>query len=110
MKDFYDIWLLSRQFDFDGSTLASAIEKIFANRNTTVIEQPMALLPAFTSNPTKVIQWEAFIRKSRLTDTPNDLAAVIDTLFTFLVPPAAAIIEGHSFGSTWNAPGPWIQN
>jgi hypothetical protein len=26
MKDFYDIWLLSRQFDFDGRILAEAIE------------------------------------------------------------------------------------
>ncbi len=25
MKDFYDIWLLSRQFDFDGPTLAQAV-------------------------------------------------------------------------------------
>ncbi|TXT28818.1 MAG: hypothetical protein FD138_2506 [Planctomycetota bacterium] len=27
MKDFYDIWLLSRQFDFDGAALAGAIKK-----------------------------------------------------------------------------------
>lgn len=28
MKDFYDIWLLSRQFDFDGEILAAAIRTI----------------------------------------------------------------------------------
>ena len=29
MKDYFDIWTLSRQFDFDGLTLSNAIAKIF---------------------------------------------------------------------------------
>ena len=29
MKDFVDIWLLSRSFDFDGPSLSDAIEKTF---------------------------------------------------------------------------------
>jgi len=36
MKDFYDIWLLSRQFDFDGPTLAQAVTATFANRGTAL--------------------------------------------------------------------------
>ena len=32
MKDFYDIWLLARQFDFVGAELAAAIDKTFRNR------------------------------------------------------------------------------
>ena len=40
MKDFYDIWLLSRQFDFDGANLAEAIRLTFERRDTSV---PMAL-------------------------------------------------------------------
>ncbi|WP_144058003.1 nucleotidyl transferase AbiEii/AbiGii toxin family protein [Novipirellula maiorica] len=31
MKDFYDILILSRQFDFDGKTLSTAIKMTFAN-------------------------------------------------------------------------------
>ncbi len=34
MKDFWDIRLLSQQFDFDGKTLAAAIEKTFSKRHT----------------------------------------------------------------------------
>ena len=34
MKDFYDIWLLSRQFDFDGAKLAMAIQLTFEQRGT----------------------------------------------------------------------------
>ena len=32
MKDFYDIWLLANQFDFDGQTLGKALTKTFARR------------------------------------------------------------------------------
>jgi hypothetical protein len=89
MKDFYDIWLLSRQFDFDGAVLASAIEKTFANRGTTVVAQPTAFSPAFATDPTKVTQWQAFVRKSRLTDAPGDLSFVVDTIAAYLAPPCS---------------------
>ncbi|MEE8210918.1 MAG: nucleotidyl transferase AbiEii/AbiGii toxin family protein [Acidiferrobacterales bacterium] len=36
MKDFYDIWFLARQFDFDGRILTKAILKTFATRGTTL--------------------------------------------------------------------------
>jgi hypothetical protein len=34
MKDFNDIWLLSRKFDFDGAKLAEAIRPTFKRRGT----------------------------------------------------------------------------
>ncbi len=40
MKDFFDIWLMSRQFNFDGATLAEAISKTFPHE-----EQPFSLTP-----------------------------------------------------------------
>jgi hypothetical protein len=36
MKDFYDIWLLSRRFSFDGPMLARAVAATFANRKTII--------------------------------------------------------------------------
>lgn len=107
MKDYYDIWLLSRQFDFDGLTLVSAIEKTFAHRGTTVTPQPTALSTAFSTDPTKAVQWEAFLRKSRLSNAPADLASVVDAVATFLASPAVAASGGQSFGRIWRAPGPW---
>ena len=44
MKDFFDIWLLSRSFDFDGPRLCEAIEKTFKRRGTALPEgEPIAL-------------------------------------------------------------------
>ena len=50
MKDFYDLWVLARRFDFDGTTLASAIRRTFANRKTAVRSHPTPLTPAFGSD------------------------------------------------------------
>lgn len=107
MKDFYDIWLLSRQFDFDGTKVASAIEKTFAHRGTTVTPQPTAFSLAFATDPTKTVQWQAFVRKSRLNDAPAELAVAVDAVALFLAPPATAVSDGQSFEQLWPAPGPW---
>jgi hypothetical protein len=107
MKDFYDIWLLSRQFDFDGPKLSTAIERTFANRGTKAEAHPVALSAAFAKNPTKILQWQAFVRKSRLTDAPIDLGPVVDAVASFLLPPAVAISGTQSFDRFWRAPGPW---
>jgi hypothetical protein len=68
MKDFYDIWLLARQLDLDGPTLASAITRTFANRKTAVAPLPFALTAAFAADASKQTQRRAFLRKSKLTD------------------------------------------
>ncbi len=36
MKDFYDIWHLSRQSNFDGVKLSRAIQKTLTHRNTAI--------------------------------------------------------------------------
>jgi hypothetical protein len=36
MKDYYDIWLLSQKFDFDGANLARAVEATFRRRRAVV--------------------------------------------------------------------------
>jgi hypothetical protein len=108
MKDFYDIWLLSRQFAFDGSSLATAVEKTFAHRGTPVTAEPTAFSPAFATDPSKMTQWRGFLSRSRL-DAPADLAEVTAVIAGFLSPPALAIQDGHSFPQAWPTGGPWIK-
>ncbi len=66
MKDYFDIWSLSRQFDFDGQALGNAIAKTFSNRGTTIVPDPVGLTVRFADDPSKKAQWRGFIRKSRL--------------------------------------------
>lgn len=107
MKDFYDLWVLSRRFDFSGPILAAAIAKTFANRKTELVPLPFALTPAFASDPGKQAQWKGFIKKAKLEGTPDDLGQVTGALGDFLLPVARALSAGEAFSLAWQAPGPW---
>jgi hypothetical protein len=107
MKDFYDLWLLARGFDFDGPILAAAVERTFAHRKTAVPPLPFALTPGFASDPAKNAQWKGFVRRTRLDDVPADLATVTGELGPFLLPVSEAVAAGFTFDRKWKAPGPW---
>ena len=109
MKDFFDIWLLSRQFEFDGATLAEAIQKTFANRGTSIADRPTAFSFEFSNEAAKVMQWQAFVRRLRADSTTPDLNSVCKSIRAFLSPPAAALIAGIPFSGAWRYSGPWVE-
>jgi hypothetical protein len=91
MKDFYDIWILSRSFAFDDARLPRAIAATFARRGTAIPENlPDALTPAFAADEQKQRQWRAFVED--VAHDPGDLANVISDLAAFLMPQAALAI------------------
>jgi hypothetical protein len=63
MKDFLDVWSLSRCFDFDGQVLAEAIGATFDQRSQQVPSSPLALTAEFARSPSKQQQWSSFLRK-----------------------------------------------
>jgi hypothetical protein len=86
MKDFYDLWHLSRRFDFDGPTLRRAIEATFERRGTP-LPQPATLFPgAFANDPMKQDQWAGFLRRNKLTVEPAGLPEVMEETRRFVVP------------------------
>jgi hypothetical protein len=109
MKDFFDIWLMSRQFDYNGVTLTEAIVKTFTTRGTKIPAEPLALTDAFAKDTAKAAQWRGFVRRNRLSEAPKDLAEVIMSIGAFLKPISESLAEGHVFKSIWKAPGPWIE-
>ena len=97
MKDFYDIWLISRSGQIDDNRLALAIAATFARRETEIpIEVPDGLTLAFAEDEQKQRQWTAFVREVTL--KPGSLVEVIETLREFLMPhaKAAANLTGRS--------------
>jgi hypothetical protein len=107
MKDFYDIWFLSRTFDFQGAVLSRAIAKTFANRGTPLPASPAVFDPSFANDREKTVQWRAFLGKSKLDDAPTPFAEVIAGLKRFIHPIATALHEQRRFHGAWKAPGPW---
>jgi predicted nucleotidyltransferase component of viral defense system len=108
MKDYYDIWALCREFDFEGALLTRAIAATFRRRKTALPgELPVALSAEFSSDPSKRLQWGAFVKRGRLKDSEPDLAKVISLTRAFLEAPAeAARSKGH-FSAHWPKGGPW---
>lgn len=107
MKDFYDIWVLSRTFDFKGEILAEAVEKTFEKRNTPVNMNTAIFDPSFGKDGNKNVQWQSFISKTKLTNAPESFEEAIAVVKLFLEPLAASIVERRTFNSIWTAPGPW---
>nr|WP_047166821.1 nucleotidyl transferase AbiEii/AbiGii toxin family protein [Sphingomonas sp. Y57] len=84
MKDFYDIWLLSRSFTFDPDRVARAIAATFGRRRTPIpLELPDALTDGFAGDAAKLAQWTAFARG--LDAAPADLGQVIADIRDFLM-------------------------
>jgi predicted nucleotidyltransferase component of viral defense system len=89
MKDLYDIWVLSRAYEFKGNGLACAIAATFARRKTPVpVDAPFALTRAFADDRAKQRQWASFIESIDAELPP--LANVIEDLAAFLMPQANA--------------------
>lgn len=107
MKDFYDIFVLARDFEFDGSVLARAITATFARRRTALPQGTVtAFTEAFASDKSKQAQWAGFVRKSAASDA-HALEEVIAHTKRFLAEPLRAAGSSTPFDKHWSPGGPW---
>jgi hypothetical protein len=87
MKDFYDIWLLSRLFQFDTKILADSILSTFSRRSTPLpVSIPFAFTKEFFDDRQKVLQWKSFIKKTKPLDPIEDLSKLINEISGFIMP------------------------
>ena len=85
LKDYYDLWLLTENFDFDLALLRTAIGRTFSRRATAIPSAtPDALSSTFSTDVSKQRQWRAFARKTHL--DVLELASVVVRLAEFLAP------------------------
>ena len=103
MKDFYDVWLITRRLDLEGSILQQAIQATFHRRRTSL---PTQLPPAFTDGfaSDKQAMWNAFIaRNMPALDAPSDFHTVVTALREFVAPLfTPSIVHGK-----WSADQGW---
>ena len=111
MRDFYDIWFLSRKFEFSGIVLGQAIKGTFTRRRTALPTQaPLALTPEFSASPDKQAQWKAFVGKAGLTSDRIAFPEVTVALNEFLMPPTLALIRSLKPAMRWPPGGPWRES
>ena len=105
MKDFYDIWLLSRLFNFDGSQLIEAIHLTFNQRGTSVTNKITAFQEPFIAE--KQVQWTAFRRRLDQEHLPEKFADIINQVASFLEPVVKAASVNQAFDKTWKPVKGW---
>jgi hypothetical protein len=108
MKDFFDLWVMARDFSFEGGTLHAAIRATFSRRKTDLPSTaPPALTDTFAKDDTKRKQWSAFCTRSGLKAGVRGLEEVVASMARFLLPPLSAAARGESFEHRWPPGGPW---
>lgn len=66
MKDFYDIWYLAMNYDFDGETLSTAVKVTLENRGTLIEVDSIERVVRLADNETILIRWQAFCLKMNI--------------------------------------------
>jgi predicted nucleotidyltransferase component of viral defense system len=109
LKDFYDVWMMSRELQFDGQTLARAIHATFQRRGRELPHTaPMAFTEEFAGDDDKGRQWNAFLSRNRLDVGGMVLTQVIWQIRQFLMPPMIAAASQQEYEEMWPAGGPWV--
>ncbi len=110
MKDFSDIWMMSKIYSFDGVATSKAIRATFERRNTEIPHfLPVALTNAFANDSFKNTQWLAFLKRSRSITSPDTLENLIIFIRGFLMEPTLSCHSELPFNKEWLPGGPWIK-
>ena len=108
MKDFYDIWLMMRQFEFKGPSLVEAIKKTFKHRKTDIPKnKPLFTDEIYDEKSDRQTLWNAFLKKGDIQHAPDTLSVTAKEIETFLVEPIIAINEKVKFDKIWKSPRGW---
>ncbi len=100
-KDFYDIYILCKQFNFNGDDLSKAIESTFEHRKTQ-LDEIVAFDNEFIEDRIRVLRWNSFVKKKRAMEQV-EFKDVIELIKLFLSPVIASIGNNESYKMVWNA-------
>lgn len=112
MKDYFDVWFLSRHFEIDGADLALAIQSTFERRETPIPSGvPVGLRSEFSESVAKLAQWKAFVRRTRLAVEAPSFPEAVAAVGALALPVLHELAEARPFTGTWNASGTtrWVR-
>jgi len=107
MKDFYDLWLISRSFKFEGTVLSEAIRRTVERRKSELQESPACFTEEFARDTAKNLQWKAFLRQNHLSDAPVDFSTLMAVLRPFLAPVVQTVRSKTNLSLEWAPGGSW---
>ena len=110
MKDYHDVMLISRRFEFSGETLARAFQATFERRNTPLpTGTPTGLSAEFGDDKEKQRQWNAYLSRMRIDDLPMSLTMMIMDLQKFVLPALGAAAGISPTPGRWNPASGWSE-
>jgi len=102
MKDFYDIWFLSRQFNFELASLSEAVKCTCKQRGTELTPNIEAFTEDFIS--THQAMWIAFCKRLKQDYVSLSFEIIVKEVEIFLSP----IITNATEKRIWVPAGPWV--
>lgn len=106
MKDFYDIFYISKKFCFDGVELKTAILKTLECRKTPYDKDSFKRLTLLANNNDLRKRWTFFLEE--LNDKKIEFEIIIKNIQIFLEPVFDAIINETDWKKHWNYSTKWI--
>ena len=101
MKDFYDIYYLSRAFDFDGLKLQTAIQETLQNRGTAYEKDSFDRVLALSDDEDMQTKWRYFLKT--LGNPEIAFADVMEGIKAFLLPVWEAITAENELQRNYTA-------
>ncbi len=106
-KDFYDIYVLSANYELDGNELKNAIIETFSHR-ATGFDDIVAFESDFTEDTVRQGRWNSFIRKKKAM-MKIDFAEAIEQARKLLMPIVESIVKNKEFNQKWdNGKKEWV--
>ena len=99
MKDFYDIYYLSKMFDFDGRKLQEAITETLQNRGTSYNRDSLQQIAEFVNDAEMVAKWKRALKDIKKSDLTFD--EVVGAIVNFLNPIWNGIVNEEEFFGEW---------
>jgi predicted nucleotidyltransferase component of viral defense system len=106
MKDFYDIYYLSKTFDFDGLRLQTAIWETIQNRGTAYEQDSFNRVLALAEDADMKNKWRYFLKT--LGNSDVEFEHIVTDIGTFLSPIWTCIVEETEWMQHWDSSaGAW---
>lgn len=100
MKDFYDIYYLAMNYNFEGRKLQEAIFETLDNRGTIYEKDTLEMVRLLKKDGQLIIRWNAFTQNTIKVDL--DFDNVIDVVTDFIGEPFESIIYERELFLRWN--------
>jgi len=108
LKDFNDIWVITRTFEFDMATLVETVIGTFRRRETALPTAiPVALTDAFAALPAKRVGWTSFLNRNPPAMMPPPFEELLAELRRFLGPVLIAAATPVTARGTWDPKRGW---